>query len=158
MVARRIRVIACGTPHAGDDALGLIAADALRPRLPDDVEVIEAGPATRVLELLDDADVAVVIDAVRAPDGGRAPGTLVRAEGDRGGLPAELRGSLSSHGLGLAEAVGLAAALGHAPRVIFHGVEVAGVTMGSPVSDPVASALPALLEAILADVTLARAP
>ena len=81
----------------------------------------------------------------------------MRAEGDAGGLPAELRGSLSSHGLGLAEAVGLAAALGHAPRVIFHGVEAAGVEMGSPVSDAVTAAMPALLEAILADVTLARA-
>ena len=153
--SRRVRVIACGNPQAGDDALGLLAAEAVRRRVPDDVEVVEAGPATRVLELLDGTEVAIVIDAVRAPDGARTPGTLVRAEGD--GLPAELRGSLSSHGLGLAEAIGLAAALGHAPRVIFHGVEAAGVEMGSPVSDAVTAAMPALLEAILADVTLARA-
>lgn len=155
--SRRVRVIACGNPQAGDDALGLLAAEALRARVPDDVEVVQAGPATRVLELLDGTEVAIVIDAVRAPGGGRAPGTLVRVEGDAGGLPAELRGSLSSHGLGLAEAVGLAAALGHAPRVIFHGVEAAGVEMGSPVSQAVSAAMPALLEAILADVSLARA-
>ena len=155
--SRRVRVIACGNPQAGDDALGLLAAEAVRRRVPDDVEVVEAGPATRVLELLDGTEVAIVIDAVRAPDGARTPGTLVRAEGDGDGLPAELRGSLSSHGLGLAEAVGLAAALGHAPRVIFHGVEAAGVEMGSPVSDAVTAAMPALLEAILADVALARA-
>jgi hydrogenase maturation protease len=155
--SRRVRVIACGNPQAGDDALGLLAAEALRPRVPDDVEVVEAGPATRVLELLDDTEIAIVIDAVRAPDGGRAPGTLVRAEGDGDGLPAALRASLSSHGLGLAEAVGLAAALGHAPRVIFHGVEACSVEMGTPVSDAVTAAMPALLEAILADVSLARA-
>jgi hydrogenase maturation protease len=155
--SRRVRVIACGNPQAGDDALGLLAAEAVRRRVPDDVEVVEAGPATRVLELLDGTEVAIVIDAVRAPDGARTPGTLVRAEGDGDGLPAELRGSLSSHGLGLAEAVGLAAALGHAPRVIFHGVEAAGVEMGSPVSDAVTAAMPALLEAILADVSLSRA-
>jgi hydrogenase maturation protease len=155
--SRRVRVIACGNPQAGDDALGLLAAEAVRRRVPDDVEVIEAGPATRVLELLDDTEVAIVVDAIRAPDGDREPGTLVRAEGGGDGLPAELRGSLSSHGLGLAEAIGLAAALGHAPRVIFHGVEAAGVEMGSPVSDAVTAAMPALLEAILADVTLARA-
>jgi hydrogenase maturation protease len=155
--SRRVRVIACGNPQAGDDALGLLAAEAVRRRVPDDVEVVEAGPATRVLELLDGTEVAIVIDAVRAPDGARTPGTLVRAEGDGDGLPAELRGSLSSHGLGLAEAVGLAAALGHAPRVIFHGVEAAGVEMGSPVSDVVTAAMPALLDAVLADVALARA-
>ncbi len=156
--SRRIRVIACGNPQAGDDALGLLAAEGVRRRVPADVEVVEAGPATRVLELLDDTEVAIVIDAVRAVDGRRAPGTLVRAESDGNGLPAELRGSLSSHGLGLAEAVGLAAALGHAPRVIFHGVEAASVEMGSPVSSAVTAALPALLEAILADVSLARTP
>jgi hydrogenase maturation protease len=155
--SRRVRVIACGNPQAGDDALGLLAAEAVRRRVPDDVEVVEAGPATRVLELLDGTEVAIVIDAVRAPDGARTPGTLVRAEGDGDGLPAELRGSLSSHGLGLAEAVGLAAALGHAPRVIFHGVEAAGVEMGSPVSDAVTAAMPALLDAVLTDVALARA-
>jgi hydrogenase maturation protease len=155
--SRRVRVIACGNPQAGDDALGLLAAEAVRRRVPDDVEVVEAGPATRVLELLDGTEVAIVIDAVRAPDGARTPGTLVRAEGDGDGLPAELRGSLSSHGLGLAEAVGLAAALGHTPRVIFHGVEAAGVEMGSPVSDVVTAAMPALHDAVLADVALARA-
>jgi hydrogenase maturation protease len=146
----RVRLIGCGNPDAGDDALGLLAIARLRARVPDGVDVREAGPATKVLDLLDDVDTAIVIDAVREPSGARAPGTIVRAEGDR--LPAELRGSLSSHGLGLAESVALAAAIGDAPRVVFHGIEAADVGVGAPLSDEVAAAFPALLDAVLADV------
>ncbi len=147
-----VRVIGCGNPDAGDDAAGLLVAAALRDRVPDGVDVVLAGPAVRVLDLLDGVDVAVVIDAVRSPTGGRAPGTLVRAEAGPDGLPAELRNSLSSHGFGLAEAVGLAAAVGSAPRVVFHGVEAADVTVGAPPSEAVRAALPALEAAVLADV------
>jgi hydrogenase maturation protease len=147
----RVRLIGCGNPDAGDDALGLVALERLRASVPDGVEAVAAGPATRVLDLLDDVDVVVVIDAVRSAGGRREPGTVIRAEGLES-LATELRGSLSSHGVGLAEAVGLAAALGTAPRVVFHGVEVADVTVGAPLSPAVRSALPALEAAVLADV------
>ncbi|MGZ4132533.1 MAG: hydrogenase maturation protease [Actinomycetota bacterium] len=149
----RVRVIGCGNPDAGDDAAGLLAVAALRGRVPDGVEVVFAGPAVRVLDLLDGVDLAIVIDAVRSPSGGRAVGTLVRAEAGPDGLPAELRGSLSSHGLGVAEAVGLAAALGAAPRVVFHGVEAGDVTAGAPPSASVLAALAGLEAAVLGDVT-----
>ena len=148
----RVRLIGCGNPDAGDDAVGLLVVDALRARVPDGVEVVRAGPAVRVLELLDGVDAAVVVDAVRAPGGGRAPGTLVRVEAGPDGLPAELRNSLSSHGLGLAEAVGLAAAVGGAPRIVFHGVEAVDVTVGATPSVAVAAALPRLEDAVLADL------
>jgi hydrogenase maturation protease len=152
IAVRRVRVIGCGNPDAGDDALGLVAARLLRNRVPEEVEVVDAGPATKVLDLLDDVETVIVVDAVREPTGARPPGTLVRAEGDGDGLPAELRGSLSSHGLGLAEAVGLAAALGDTPRVIFHGVEAGDVGVGAPLSAAIVAALPELLAAIAADV------
>jgi hydrogenase maturation protease len=159
----RARVIGCGNRDAGDDAAGLLVAAALRDRVPDGVEVVEAGPASRVLDLLDGVDLAIVIDAVRTPGGERVPGTLVRAEAGPDGLPGSLRSSLSSHGLGVAEAVALAAALGHAPRVVVHGVEVADVGVGSAPSAPVAAALPHVAAAVLADLgvpgdTLAPGP
>ncbi len=50
--------------------------------------------------------------------------------------------SLSSHGLGLGEVIGLAGALGSVRRLVFLGVEVADVEMGHPLSPPVAEALP----------------
>ncbi|HEX9124532.1 MAG TPA: hydrogenase maturation protease, partial [Actinomycetota bacterium] len=127
----RVRVIGCGTLDAGDDAVGLLAVREARERLEAiaGVEVLEAA-ALDVVHLLEDVDGAVVVDAVRAPSGLREPGTIVRAEAGPDGLPADVRSSLSSHGLGLAEAVGLAAALGGMPRVVFLGIEVADVTAG----------------------------
>jgi len=154
-VTHRVRLIGCGNPDAGDDAVGLVALARLRAKVPEGVDVVDAGPATRVLDLLDDADTVIVIDAVHAQMGERPGGTLVRAEAGPDGLPAELRGALSSHGLGLAEAVGLAAALGRSPSVVFHGVEVSDVTIGAPLSPAVADALPRLTDAVLVDVRTA---
>ena len=148
----RVRVIGCGNLDAGDDAVGLLAVREARASLPPEVEVVEAGLALRVLDLLDGVDAVVVVDAVRAQHGGRVPGVLIRAEGGSGGLPVELRSSLSSHGLGLSEAVGLAGALGPLPRVVFVGVEVADLVAGHGLSPAVGAAFPALVDAVLGEV------
>ena len=158
-VTAQVRVIGCGNPEAGDDAVGLLAVGLARRRLPPEVEVVEAGLALKVLDLLEGVDAVVIADAVRAPSGGREPGAIVRAVGDPDGLPAELRGALSSHGLGLAEAVGLAAAMGPLPRVVFLGVEVGDLTAGHGLSAAVAAALPALVDAVVEEVAaLAESP
>jgi hydrogenase maturation protease len=152
-VSTRVRVIGCGTPDAGDDALGLVAVRRARSALETipGVEVVEAGPILSVVDLLTDVRGAVVVDAVRTPGGHRAPGELVRAEAGPDGLPVEVRSSLSSHGLGLAESIGLAAAVGARPRLVFLGVEVEDVTVGHPLSPRVSVALTELVDAIVAD-------
>ena len=114
-----------------------------------DVEVVTAPTALHVLDLLDDAATVVLVDAMRTAGTARSPGEVVRAESGADGLPVALRSSLSSHGLGLAEAVGLAAALGPVPRVVFLGVEVGDVVAGNGLSPAVDAALPALVEAIV---------
>jgi hydrogenase maturation protease len=147
----RVRVIACGNLAAGDDAAGLLAVREARPRLEriPGVEVAESGPALNVVHLLEGLSAAVVVDAVRTAGGGRQPGEIVRAEAGPNGLPAEVRASLSSHGLGLAEAIGLAAVLGRAPRLVFLGVEAWDTVAGHPLSPAVAAALPELVELVV---------
>ncbi len=154
----RVRVIGCGTLDAGDDAVGILAVRAARGRLASmGVEVLESASPLDLVHLVEGVDAAVIVDGVRAPSGGRDPGELVRAEAGPGEpLSAELRSSLSSHGLGLAEAVGLTAALGTAPRVIVLGVEVEEVTAGAGLSPSVAAALSALVERLLAEVARLR--
>jgi hydrogenase maturation protease len=155
----RVRVIGCGNPDAGDDAAGLVALREARAALEaiPGVEVSEVGPPVALVHLLEDIDGAVVVDAVRTPHGGRAPGALVRAEAGPEGLPTEIRSSLSSHGFGLVEAVGLAAALGESPRIVFVGVEAADVTAGHDLSPAVEGAIPALAGRIVAEAeALAR--
>ena len=155
----RVRVVGVGNPDAGDDAVGLLAVRAARPELERlaGVEVVETGAGLHVVDLLDDVDAVVVVDAVRAPRGGRAPGTIVRAEAGPQGLPAEVGSSLSSHGFGVAEAVGLAAALHDAPRVVFLGVEIADVTAGHDLSGSVAVALPELVARVVGEARLLSA-
>jgi hydrogenase maturation protease len=151
----RIRVIGCGNPDAGDDAVGLVATERARDRLPSDVEVVAAPTALHVVDLLEGAEAVILVDAMRTAGGGRAPGTLVREVGRADGLPVALGSSLSSHGLGLGEAVGLAGALGAEARVVFLGLEVADVRAGRGLSDAVADALPSLVDAIVEE---ARVP
>ncbi|HZD17458.1 MAG TPA: hydrogenase maturation protease [Actinomycetota bacterium] len=151
-----VRVIGLGTPDAGDDAAGLLAVRAARDALAavPGVDVVESAAPLDALDLLDEADAAVIVDAVRTSLGGREPGDLIRAEAGPDGLPAEVRSSLSSHGLGLAEAVGLAAALGSASRIVFLGIEVAEVAAGGGLTPAVARSVPELSARI---VTEARA-
>lgn len=152
----RVRVIGCGNPDAGDDAAGLLAVRQARRALEAlrGVDVIEAGPGLRILDLLDDVDAVIVVDAVRSSDRSRPPGEIVRVEAGPDGLPADIGSSLSSHGFGLGEAIGLATAIGRAPRIVFFGVEVAEIEAGQPLSAAVAGALPNLVRSI---VTVAEA-
>jgi hydrogenase maturation protease len=154
----RVRVVGVGNPEAGDDAVGLLAVRSARADLEAlGAEVVETGAGLHVVDLLSGAAAVVVVDAVRAPRGGRAPGTIVRAEAGPEGLPAEVGSSLSSHGFGVAEAVGLAAALDDAPRVVFVGVEVADVTAGHGLSPAVASVLPELAARVVTEARLLSA-
>ena len=154
----RVRVIGVGNPEAGDDAVGLEVVRSARSELEAlGAEVVETGAGLHVLDLLRGVDAVVIVDAVRAPHGGRPPGTIVRAETGPGGLPAEVGSSLSSHGFGVAEALGLAAALDGAPRVVFLGVEVADVAAGHGLSEPVASSVPELSARVVDEVRLISA-
>jgi hydrogenase maturation protease len=148
-------VIGCGNRDAGDDAVGLVATERARDRLPANVEVVAAPTALHVMDLLEGVDAVILVDAMRTAGGGRPPGTLVREVAGPDGLPVALRSSLSSHGVGLGEAVGLAGALGVDTRVVFLGLEVADVRAGSGLSDAVADALPELVDAIVEE---ARVP
>jgi hydrogenase maturation protease len=156
-----VRVIGCGNPDSGDDAAGLLALRLARPELERilGIEVIEAGPGLRLLELLEGAQAVLVIDAVRAPRHDRRPGEIVRAEAGPNGLAAEVGSSVSSHGFGVADVIGLAGALGQVPRLVFIGVEVEDVTAGHPLSKAVADALPALARLVETEAALlAEAP
>ncbi len=81
----------------------------------------------------------------------------MRAETGPEGLPAEIGSSLSSHGFGVAEAVGLVTALEGAPRVVFLGVEIADVTAGHGISEAVAVALPELAARVAGEVRMLAA-
>jgi hydrogenase maturation protease len=128
---RRTLVVGVGNAARGDDAAGLLAARRLGG-----VE-LEGDPSTLV-DLLDGADEAVVIDAVRS---GAAPGTVHRfVVGDA--PPAAMPRGASTHLLGLAEALELARVLGRLPRrATVYGIEGSRFAVGDAVSPAVAAAI-----------------
>jgi hydrogenase maturation protease len=151
-----VRVIGCGNADAGDDAAGILAVAEARIALEavPGVEVVPHASPLEIVHLLEGADAVVVVDAVRTSGGGRVPGTPVRAEAGPGGLPAEIRSSLSSHGLGVAEAVGLAAAIGSAPRIVVLGIEAEEAAPGAGLSRAVRRGVSVLAEMILHEATV----
>jgi hydrogenase maturation protease len=145
----RPAVIAIGNRWRGDDAVGPLALDAVRDRLPGDVDTVELdGEATRLIEAWADRPWVVIIDAVRR---GEAAGTLHRLDPMTMALTAP--GGHSTHGSGLAQAVALGAALDRCPqRLVVVGLEPASFGDGAPLSGDVAAQLPALAEAVLEEV------
>lgn len=140
----RVHLIGVGTGH-GDDAAGLAVAEALAALpLPPGVAVHRcARPLPDLLDALEGADAAVIVDAART---GAVPGRVRRIpREDLARLP-----SASSHGLGLAQALRLAEALGRAPaRVELLAVEIAAPETGRSLSPRVRRAVPRAAERAL---------
>lgn len=142
----RIHIIGIGSPF-GDDRFGWEAAEALRRSA-----VMSAVASGRIeISVLDrpgamlpgrwhEADSVILLDAVRS---GATPGTRHRIEA------CDLPGagvSCSSHGFGIASAIGLAQALGNMPsRLLVRGMEADSSWAGFSLSPAVATALPSFV-------------
>ncbi len=143
----RTLVIGVGNRDRGDDAVGPSVIDALRSYNADELETIVIEGDLSDLALRWTADQAVVVvDAVRS---GRQPGTIVAIDGlsrapSAGGHP------ISSHGVGLFEAIELARILNRLPQsLVIFGVEACSFDHFAPLSEPVAAAVPQLTEQVL---------
>lgn len=135
-----------GSQYRCDDGVGLVVAGRVAEQMPDAFDV---GPVVDPLDLLgrwDDADLAVVVDAVRS---GADPGTIRLVE-LAGGAPVDGTldggpggGATSSHGIGLTGVLRLSRALERQPRrVVVVGIEGQEFGDGTGLSGPVAGAVP----------------
>ncbi|WP_435099588.1 hydrogenase maturation protease [Arhodomonas sp. AD133] len=146
------RLLGVGNRGRGDDAVGPIVAERLRPLVPGDVSVHEcSGEATTLVELLTGARAAYIVDA--AVSSTAAIGTVRRFDVRASPLP-PLASGLSTHGLGLADALALARSLETMPAVcLVYVVEGRDFSPGAALSPPVARATEALAVRILDDIT-----
>jgi hydrogenase maturation protease len=146
----RTVIIGIGNEFRRDDGAGPAVVARLGELLPPGVELtVSDGEPLRLIEAWRGASLAVVVDAVRAEP--PSPGRLHRFELYRPG-PATANG-VSSHGMGLDEAIRLALALERMPaRLILHAVEVADVSQGIGLTPAVAAATNALVSAVLGDL------
>ena len=142
-------ILGLGSPH-GDDQLGWVAIDRLRPRLPSGVSAYKVRSGLDLLDRLEGHDAAVVIDT-RAPAG--RPGAIRSFVWP---CPEQAHSFLlSSHSLGLIEAFQLAEALGRLPRhVTIHTIEARDTSPGASLSDDIARQLDALVESVLGNLAV----
>jgi len=133
-------VVGVGNRARRDDGVGPVVAERVGAARPD-LDVVEvSGDATRMLDLWADADVVVVIDAVRTGD---PVGTCRRWSWREGVWDAAPPPSqVSSHLVGVREAIDLATALDRLPAtLVVVGVEVAELGLGPGLSPAVADAV-----------------
>lgn len=147
-------IVGIGNPMRHDDGIGPAAiAQLAEGELSSSRDLVDletlGGEATRLMEAWRGRDQAIVIDAGRA---GAEPGTIHRLTVGIDPLPAWAN-SASSHSAGLAEAIDLARVLDALPaHLIVFGVEPGDLSMGEGFSAGVESALPRLVERVLAEV------
>ena len=111
--SRKTVVIGVGNCARADDGVGPMVAERLSDRVPEGVFVrVCDGDATRLIEAWDNADRVILVDAVQT---GSAVGTIHRFEGRDERIRSQLQ-TQSTHGLGVAEAIALARALGRLPQ------------------------------------------
>ena len=141
-----LRVLCLGNELLGDDALGCVVADRLRPFASEDVDIFctpESG--LHLLDCVLGVRRLVVVDTVQT--GNAPPGTIYQF---RDSELASVPGG-SPHYVGLCEALALARELGlpAAEEVIILAVEAGDcLTIGAEMSPQARSAMPALLSMI----------
>jgi hydrogenase maturation protease len=148
-------VIGVGNAWRSDDAAGLLVARELRGTLADGVDLIEhEGEPTALVDAWDGAGAVWLVDAVSS---GAPPGTVHRLDASSEPLPAALF-RVSSHLVGLGEAVELARALGRLPaRVVVYGIEGARFDAGDELTPEVTAAVGGVADAVRSEVAAALA-
>ena len=152
----RARVIGLGQSAAGDDGVGVAVVHALRERgLPIEIEVHQLAEPSALIALLDSAAPVILVDAVL----GERAGEVVELSAEELASRAPLR--LSSHGLGVSEAIGLARILNDGGDL--PAIRIVAVTITRPdryqhgLSPEVAAAVPRAAERVLSILEVDRA-
>ncbi|HEU4543779.1 MAG TPA: hydrogenase maturation protease [Jiangellaceae bacterium] len=148
-------VIGIGNEFRHDDGVGPAVVKKLAELGPPDVSLaVTDGEPSRLVDLWSEADVAVLVDAVRNDP--VHPGKVHELIVDRpvGGLA----GTASSHGLGLGEAIDLAVALERMPRrLVILAVEGADFTVGTGLTPEVAAVIDRIVQLAIREVTAPHA-
>lgn len=154
----RALVAGAGNPFRRDDGAGpavVACLRRLRPAPPLDL-VETSGEAAGLVELWRGRDLVVVVDAARS---GATPGSVHRLECGAGRVEAmPPLPTLTTHGSGVSAAISLARVIDVLPRrLVVLAVEAGDLGDGPGLSPPVRAAVRRVVDAVLAEVTLATA-
>jgi hydrogenase maturation protease len=143
-------VIGVGNRHRRDDAVGLVTAEHLAPRLGERARVVSfEEESTGLLDLWEGVPLVVVVDAL--PSRG-APGRIHRFADHLAEALSE-PSVTSTHALSLGEVWRLGESLGRLPgRLVVFGVEGAAFEPGIGLSPAVAESVRPVTEAVEAEI------
>jgi hydrogenase maturation protease len=143
-------VIGVGNEYRHDDGAAIDVINRLKHRhLPGVNLIISDGEPSRLIDLWEGAELAIVIDAIRSEPA--TPGRIYQFTVDR--AVAEPGTSASSHGLGLGDAVELGRTLGRMPhRLSILAIEGADFSVGLGFSPAVAHGIHDLESLVLTEL------
>ena len=149
----QLRVLGIGSPF-GDDQLGwdvvklLQQRSVLEPFIPKELQLMCCDrPGMYLLELMRDAKCVFLIDAVKT---GAAVGTLHCFQNEE---ISALNSKLSTHAIGLADAITMGAILQELPeKITLYGIEVGDIHCQFSLSETIAQAINLLSEQLENDI------
>jgi hydrogenase maturation protease len=149
-------LIGVGNSYRRDDGIGPAVVGAIGEIKPAGVSLVASdGEPAALIEAWAGVEHVVLVDAVSGSQA--APGRIHRRvlipndPGLAAGWP--LPGAPSSHRMGIADALWLASALDRLPRrLVAFGVEAGDTGYGPGLSPAVATALPGIVQAVLAEL------
>lgn len=144
-------ILGIGNPRRGDDAAGRLLAERLNAAFPVDAFDCQTldGEAASIIEAWSGRPLAIVVDSAVS---GAPAGSIRRFDAIAAPLPAIFK-TLSTHGIGLPEAIELARALGRLPeRLIVYAIEGGRYNLNDQVSPEIDQALETLIKQIENDL------
>lgn len=146
-------ILGLGNPFRGDDGIGTAVIDALKEKdQPPGVVVLDGGtPGLETVLIWQGYERVIIVDAA---DMGMKPGSWKRFLTGEAVFPVKESGMQGTlHGAGLAEALALAEALDILPpKLVFYGVQPAFTGWSAGLTEAVDAAVPALCDAIVAEL------
>ena len=140
-------VVGIGNILLRDEGIGCHVAHALeRVTLPD-VEIIDGGTCADALQLLENADKVVIVDAVK---GGGMPGQIYRF--GPGDVALDQKRVLSLHDMGLIDSLKLTQLWHNIGETVIIGVEPRELGWGLELSPELQQKMPQIIDAVLGEL------
>jgi hydrogenase maturation protease len=140
-------VLGIGNVLLRDEGIGCHVVHALEGISLPDVKIIDGGTCPDVLQLLEDADKLVIVDAVK---GGGTPGQIYRFHLED--VTPEQKPFLSLHDVGLVDSLMLMQFWHNIGEAVIIGVEPREINWGLELSLELQEKMPQIIDAILSEL------
>jgi hydrogenase maturation protease len=140
-------VVGIGNILLRDEGIGCHVVGALEGISLPDVQVIDGGTCPDVLQLLEDVDKLVIVDAVR---GGGMPGQIYRFRPED--VTLEQKPLLSLHDMSLIDSLKLMQVRHNVGDAVIIGVEPKEINCGLELSPELQERIPQIIDAILSEL------